>query len=274
MAMKTKDNDKLDEVKAILRQLQRIGTGDEDGAAPPGVERSPPSRESPGREWTRNKIGAPPTLVRNTQPTPQEASVSGSATERRPASRNLKIAVAAVPAVLLVAGLSFIFWREPGQPPRPASPPNKTVELGKAQQSPTEPERKATIAAIAPSAGERPGVESIITARTSVEPSAAPPPPANHNAERISYAQRLIDEGKVVAGRSLLLDGLAERGADAALILARSYDPNSLRLIPNADALPDLNEAERWYRRWHEIAAADGLALDPHRLDRIIKAMR
>jgi len=233
--MKTKDDDKLDEVKAILRRLQRIGAGDEEGAAPAAAERAIPSQEGSGREWPHHKIMAPPTRVKNAPPAPQEASVTEMAAKRWSTSLLGKIAFAAVPALLLVAGLSFAFWPESGQKPQPTSPPNK---------------------------------------RAGAEPPASPPPPSDQNAGRVSYAQRLIDEGKIVAGRNLLLDGLAERRADAALVLARSYDPNSLRLIPNADAPPDIEEAERWYRRWHEIAASDGLALDAHRLDRIIKAMR
>ena len=272
--MQTKEDEKLDEVKAILRRLQRIGTGDEEGAAPAAPERTPPSREGSTREWTGHKVAAPPNRGKNPPPGRQDASVPEVATERRPSSRLWKIAFMALPALLLVAGLSFAYWPQGGEKPRPTSPPGETADLGKAQPSSTGTERQTTTAAIPLSDQPQSGAGSSINLQAGEAAPAGPPPPSDQNTERISHAQRLIDEGKIVAGRDLLLDGLAERQADAAMILARSYDPNSLRLIANADAAPDVEEAERWYRRWHEIAVSDGLALDTHRLDRIIKAMR
>jgi hypothetical protein len=255
--MQMKDDAKLDEVKAILRRLQRIGTGDEESTAPAAPEPTPPSREGSRREWTRHKVAAPPNRVKNAPPGPHGAPEV--ATERRSSSQLWKIAFVALPALLLVVGLSFTFWPRGGEKPRLSSPPDKTAELSKAQPSSTGTGRQTATATIPQSDQPQSGAESSVNLQ---------------NAERISHAQRLIDEGKIVAGRDLLLGGLAERKADAALVLARSYDPNSLRLILNADAPPDIEEAERWYRHWHEIAASDGLALDTHRLDRIIKAMR
>jgi hypothetical protein len=88
----------------------------------------------------------------------------------------------------------------------------------------------------------------------------------------IAEAQQLISAGKIDEARRRLLD-LDDKSPEAALILARSYDPNYLRLIPDADAAADPKEAERWYRAWRDIAASKGLALDKDRLDRIINAM-
>ncbi len=166
------------------------------------------------------------------------------------------------------------FRPEIGGKPQLASPPEKTAELSKVQPAPTATERQRAAAAIPRSDQPQPGAESAIDLQAGGVSPAGPPALSGENAERISHAQRLIDEGKIVAGRDLLLDGLAEQRADAALTLARSYDPNSVHLIANADATPDIEQAERWYRRWHEIAASDGLTLDTQRIDRIIKAMR
>ena len=85
-------------------------------------------------------------------------------------------------------------------------------------------------------------------------------------------AENLLDAGRVSEARRSLTD-LADKSPEAALILARSYDPNYLRLIPNADAAADPGEAERWYRTWRDIAAKRGLVLEPDRFERIIKAM-
>jgi hypothetical protein len=268
--MQTKDDDKLDEVKAILRRLQRIGAGDEEGA-PPGPERTPLSGDST-REWTRHKIGKYPDRANGPQARPG-AHVAVVAAERWLGSRLWRAGFVAVPVLLLIAGATFILWPNAVETPQPALP-GKTAEFGKAQPSPTSAERPQTAAAIPQSDLPQPTAENPANPQAGAPSAVVPRPPLDQNADRISYAQHLIDEGKITAGRDLLLDGLAEQKADAALALARSYDPNSVRLIPNADAAPDIEQAERWYRRWHEIAARDGLALDSERLDRIIKAMR
>ncbi len=265
--MKAKDDEKLDEVKAILRRLQRIGTGDEEGAAPV-AERSLPSHDGSRREWTRHKTASSPGRVKNTPPAPHAASVPTAKRERRSTSSLWKIVFAAVP-ILLVLGLGVTFWPELDRMLQPTSPTDKAAELSEGQQSPAGTERSRATATIAQPGQQHSEGESSLNLRSGTES-----PLSEENAERISSAQRLIDEGKVIAGRDLLLDGLAEQRAEAALILARSYDPNSLRLILNADAPSDIEAAERWYRRWHEIAVSEGLALDTQRLDRIIKAMR
>ncbi|MBX2805107.1 MAG: hypothetical protein KTR19_03950 [Hyphomicrobiales bacterium] len=91
-------------------------------------------------------------------------------------------------------------------------------------------------------------------------------------AAETSEAQRLISAGKIDEARRRLIR-LDHKSPEAALALARSYDPNYLRLIPGADAAADPKEAERWYRSWRDIAASKGLALQEDRLNRIINAM-
>src|SRR5665648_508052 len=139
--MQAQDDDKLDEVKAILRRLQRIGTSDEEGAGPAAPERAPLSREGSRRERTRHKIAAPPSPVKNAAPGPQDPSVA----KERPSSPRLwKIAV---PGLLLIGGLAFAFLPKTGWKPQLTSPPGKTEELSRTQQSPTESERQKATAA-------------------------------------------------------------------------------------------------------------------------------
>jgi hypothetical protein len=97
--------------------------------------------------------------------------------------------------------------------------------------------------------------------------------PPQEPAEMAKRAQKLIDSGKVVIAREQLAE-LAMHSPEAALVLARSYDPNFLRLIPKPDASADPKEAERWYRVWRDIAAERGMVMETERLERIIKAMR
>lgn len=117
---------------------------------------------------------------------------------------------------------------------------------------------------------------STIAPQPALEPQARgaqPAPVARVAANLEMEAQRLLEAGRVREARQSLANG-AQRSPELALILARSYDPNYLRLIPNVDAAADVAEAERWYRTWRDIASEQGLVMEPERFDRIIKAMR
>ena len=124
-------------------------------------------------------------------------------------------------------------------------------------------------------------VEPMRTAATAVDvpvpvrPTLAPPspPPMSNESRAIAEAQSLMDTGGIAGARRILTD-IAPRSAEAALMLARCYDPNFLSQLTQPDASPDPAEAERWYRTWHNMAAQNGLSMEPDRLERIIKAMR
>jgi hypothetical protein len=242
--MATKSDEKLDEVKAILRRLQRINAGDDSAAVIDRDSLKQAPRTTPDEATFRN--------FKPSESLPGSGSPARNISnqDRRPPRRRSgtqPIAIFGLIAVSLAVGLVVGFWPNAREPARVDGASRVTQDQG-------------TTAAIAPLPAQPPSV----AART--EPDSG--------TGLIADAQRLIDAGQIKAGRDLLADGLADRNADAALVLARSYDPNSLRLIPNADSGPDIATAERWYRRWHEIAAREGLDLDPQRLDRIIKAMK
>ncbi|WP_170937380.1 MULTISPECIES: hypothetical protein [Rhodomicrobium] len=208
--MQTKQDEKLDEVRAILQRLQRISTGAENDEAADPAAASPP----------------PAPIANAASPLP-----------RKPAM----IAVFAAAGLVLLAGAGLLVWPGGKKPPAIAT------------QSP------ATTAAI-----------------TAAPPAAATTETASpaEDGERLAQAQSLMDEGKIAEARQVLLADLAERKAEAALLLARSYDPNALQHIAGPNARADADEAERWYRRWSSIAGRDGLVLDQDRLERIIRSMR
>ena len=86
-------------------------------------------------------------------------------------------------------------------------------------------------------------------------------------------AQSLLKSGRVVEARHALIH-LTDKSPEIILMLARSYDPNYLRLIPNANAEADPAEAERWYRAWRDVASKHGLVLERQRFDRIIRSLQ
>jgi hypothetical protein len=90
----------------------------------------------------------------------------------------------------------------------------------------------------------------------------------------LAQARSLMAKGQVRAARIQLL-ALARKGSpDAAWDAARSYDPNVLATIPDADADPDIDEATLWYRTWYDTAVKEGMVADSVSVERIIGAMR
>jgi hypothetical protein len=188
-------------------------------------------------------------------------------------------------------------------PPRAEGPASKTspaVEMARlvrsANGSPDKATNKRTIAlgaaavtGVVAVAGlgvwmlSGTGTEPQQTAATAVDMPVRPPaspapvsgaaPPLSGAAQPVAEAQTLLDGGKIADARRILID-VSPPSAEAALMLARSYDPNFLKQFAQPDADADPAEAERWYRTWHALAARNGLVMEPDRLERIIKAMK
>jgi hypothetical protein len=100
-----------------------------------------------------------------------------------------------------------------------------------------------------PHAGERPA-------------PAAPPRPPAMTAEAREQAMRLLRRGNAqiadgnVAPARLLFERAAELGlAEAAIALARLYDPAELERLNVLGIQPDSKEARRWYERARELGA-------------------
>jgi hypothetical protein len=89
----------------------------------------------------------------------------------------------------------------------------------------------------------------------------------------LTQARRLLSEGDVAAARVTLGRAAPEERAEVAFVLAQAFDPNYLRTLPKANAVSNPAEAERWYRKWYELAVNSGLEMDGGRLNRIINAM-
>ena len=65
--------------------------------------------------------------------------------------------------------------------------------------------------------------------------------------------------GRILAAREQLLRLAPEDTTDVAWVLTRTYDPNFLATIPVTDAVPNVNEATRWYQTWYAVAVKQGL---------------
>jgi hypothetical protein len=77
----------------------------------------------------------------------------------------------------------------------------------------------------------------------------------------------------VQAARAILLAKEAGGSPELALLLARTYDPTVLSLIPNADGQPSSAEAAKWYRTWHERSVTQGQVNQTNALERLLRSL-
>ena len=124
----------------------------------------------------------------------------------------------------------------------------------------------------------RPAVAASIDATASATPKPAPvapsppsaPPPAR---DLLDLARDLVQAGHIAQARAVLLAANTADQPAAALLLARSYDPNFLATLPGADAGPDIVQARQWYTRWYEIASSQGAVPQTMRLDLLLRSL-
>jgi hypothetical protein len=134
-----------------------------------------------------------------------------------------------------------------------------------AERAPQLPPEAASQAATPTKLAVAPGAD--LSLQPPAAPRATPARPA------LEAAIGLLSAGRIQAARRQLLAIASEDAADVAWALARSYDPNFLGTLRDADAEPDVAEATRWYRAWHVAAVKHGLVTRGVSLERIIGSM-
>jgi hypothetical protein len=93
----------------------------------------------------------------------------------------------------------------------------------------------------------------------------------NEVAALVRRAQELLASGDLPAARMLLRRAADAQNARAALLLAKTFDPTTLRQLSTADPGPDLAQARNWYQKAKEWGAPeaqrqlDALASYPRR---------
>lgn len=189
---------------------------------------------------------------------------------RAAAGDGAKVVVEAVPAVPAVVPAAKTA-EAASAPPKANDATAIVVVTPQADSAPaaaTPPAATPKVAAVTPE------IEAIASAPTpsafvgTSEPAAAAP-------ELLKKTEDLIQAGDVAAARKLLLDHAGSgASAEVALALAKTYDPNVLRAVGTTGTRPDAAEAERWYRRWYELAVRDGMAANPQRLERLVRSLR
>jgi TPR repeat protein len=93
------------------------------------------------------------------------------------------------------------------------------------------------------------------------------PPDAETLAALMARAKRLLALGDIVAARLLLERAASAQDANAALLLARTYDPAVLGVRDTRSITPDPVMARDWYRK----AASFGSAAAQQRLTQFQK---
>jgi len=211
-------------------------------------------------------VPAPP--AQPTQPPVLRAEPGRALTAPAPALQGQKrgwlttglVTLAAI--VGLAAGIAFGILREP-----PASDPVAPSLAAPAKPlQPASPVLPVLAVPAAPKAA-LPQAAPPAAAQT----AAAPPPPVRST---LDAARGLVADGHVARARELLLpEAAATEHPEAALLLARCFDPNYLATLPRPDAAPDAAEARRWYTRWYDLASKRGEVPPTMRLDLLLRSL-
>ncbi|WP_244443166.1 hypothetical protein [Bradyrhizobium sp. Ai1a-2] len=158
---------------------------------------------------------------------------------------------------------------EPAPPPAKSGPPSRE-QITAAYQEAIKGGLAVIRSATAPSTTAPPAPAAAAPAPSAAPPApsaAAPPaapPPAAPQARRLSpdelgglmkRANGLLAIGDIAAARLLLERAADAQEADAALLLARTYDPLVLGTKDARAITPDPAQARIWYRRAAELGS-------------------
>jgi hypothetical protein len=138
----------------------------------------------------------------------------------------------------------------------------RTAAAPPAAVAPAPPQPQATASPSQPAA-------AADTPQARAEPIQGLSP--NEVAALVRRAQELLASGDLQAARVLLKRAADAQNARAALLLAKTFDPITLRQLSTADPGPDLAQARNWYQRAKEWGAPeaqrqlDALASFPRR---------
>ncbi|MEH2564821.1 hypothetical protein [Bradyrhizobium sp. AZCC 2289] len=146
-----------------------------------------------------------------------------------------------------------------------------------AQLSAPPPEPVQTVALAPPAGTDLPSRDEIAAAyqaaikslvavaETPATPAVPAPPPARHLdpddlAALLKRAKGLLANGDIASARLLLERAADAREADAALLLARTYDPAVLGTGDARSVTPDPARARNWYQKAAEFGSSDAQA--------------
>ena len=232
---------------------ERVATDAPDVAQPP---------KPPGNGEVANVVGAPDRSMGmpSTVGTQNAAQARGEATSGKPTS------ITPVPS----GGAAQMTAREPAGSPDTTSQ-NTTREMPQATFATAEPRTMTPV----PSGGATqmatqepvasPGTRSQSATRETPQPTSRRASSISPEEVRLSRqrGEALVSAGDIAAGRLLLQRAAQAHDAQAALVLAGTYDPSVLAKLAAPGVAADPVAARRWY----ETAKALGSDLASQRLD-------
>ncbi|MGJ5028966.1 hypothetical protein ACQR1I_19165 [Bradyrhizobium sp. HKCCYLS2038] len=126
-----------------------------------------------------------------------------------------------------------------------AAAPSAVLVTGSTTPAPAEPK---AVPHDAPAVAAPPPPVAVVVPPVDPAPGWTP----NEVAAFVRRAQELLASGEVQAARLQLLRAAEARDARAAILLAKTFDPVSLKQFGVADAGADLAQARIWYQRARE----------------------
>jgi hypothetical protein len=168
---------------------------------------------------------------------------------------NLSATLRSSDGAALVSSFVRLTWGEAAPPQDAVVASNGVVASNDAPIEPsfvlpTDSQRQQAMAAQTMASFGAPTQNASSPPQTAEEPASDLPP--GETAYLVKRAQDLMASGDLQAARLLLVRAARTRDIHAALLLAKSFDPNGLRQSRLADPDRDLVQARYWYQKARE----------------------
>ncbi|WP_291689683.1 hypothetical protein [Bradyrhizobium sp.] len=137
--------------------------------------------------------------------------------------------------------------------------PDGTVLVGSVLQLSWQPLPPPPLTTAAVTPGPQPLPAAPPSLPRQPEPAAPTPEAmtANAIAALVRRAQEMLATGDIREARALLMQAAEAHDARAALILAKTFDPNAARQPTASDPGPDIAQARGWYQRARDWGSPD-----------------
>jgi hypothetical protein len=197
------------------------------------------ARPTAGRRVTANEWRVPAQEISDTAIIPPTDFVG---------EMNLSASLRSTDGANLVTAFVRLTW---------ASIPSDSAAVAAASTATAAPLAPVAAAPVAPAPPQPQAVAppsqdaaAVDTPQARAEPTQELSP--NEVAALVRRAQELLASGDLQAARVLLKRAADAQNARAALLLAKTFDPITLRQLSTADPGPDLAQARNWYQRAKE----------------------
>jgi hypothetical protein len=274
--MRRRDEPKLDELKKLLRRLEKMDAASGDDASGKAGSAAAPGYVGALRGAAPTPADGPASLRRNSE-TDVRAALRGGATRPEPKSRAFGLGAiiigattAAIVSSILVISLSPGARQEKPAPPETSAGDTERRPAFVAPSAFSDSVPVAVPPQSAPATINAPTPQLSPPAASGVPSSPMPPdaprlaphseagvPPLDEIEQLLRRSDALIREGNLAEARLVLERAAVLGSGTAALTLGASYDPTRIADFGKTSARFDVALARSWYERARALGTAE-----------------